>query len=223
MIPRRHRKYRQQASHDWRRIALGVMADLNLNDASATLAFAKNLDNPVDSRAASLIALGAFPGNQHVSDILGILRHAEAPSLSLAAAQALAAIQSRQATRPLVRTIRSATADHIAFSCVYALWSLRDRRSKLAIQEVVNNAALSPKTRGLAAEVLGIFRRSLPLLLALQSHPIPDVRCGALYGAAAITADKRLLRQFEVLLCDQSTVSGGQTVSELAARILQPQ
>lgn len=222
MIPRRQRKYRKQTEKDRRHIALGVMEDLNLKDVSDALALAMDLNTPVDIRAASLIALGSLPDKKHIPEILGILRMALAPNVSLAAANALTRIQSRSATKPLVRMIRAEAADHIIFSCVYALWSLRDRRSKFVIQEVVSNVALSPKTRGLAAEVLGIFRSSLPLLLALKNHPVPDVRCGALYGTAAITTDERLLRQFEVLLYDQSTVSGGETVSELAARVLQP-
>lgn len=198
------------------------MVDLNIINAEDALALACNLDLSVETRSASLVALSALCGESSIPDIIDILRKAQDPQISLAAAQALSVIQSKHATKPLLRTMFSTSEDHIVFSCIYALWSLRDRRSMLAINRVVNNASLSPRTRGLAAEVLGVFRSSLPRLLALSRHPVSDVRCGALFGAAAITRDPRILWKYEALLRDHSIISTGQTVKELAARILYP-
>jgi HEAT repeat protein len=194
------------------------MREMGLSRVEDALEAAERRDLDEATRARALFVLQAFPERTYVERVLAILRAAETAGLSLEAAKVLSALASRRATKPLVRTIRETRKEHVAFACVYALWFLHDRRSALTLQWVVGQPRFEARTRGMAAEALGMFLGALSFLLGLADHPIPKVRVGALFGVGMITGDAGIRGRFRPLLDDQAVIGGGQRVSEVAAR-----
>lgn len=222
MIPRWRRRSRRELSDANRSFVDTIKSELQVRNAEQALTLANCEELSTELREKSLVLVAAYPDRAHIPALLHILRNAQQPGLSLQAAKALAAIGSRRATKPMLGIIRHAHADHLVFSCVYALWSLRDGRSERTLRGVVNNPEWETKTRGLAAEVLGMFPRSHTFLLNQHQHPIPDIRCGALYGAAVHARDPLVLEIFQELLHDNAKTSNGERVSDLAAQVLRP-
>jgi hypothetical protein len=196
------------------------MGKLHLSRPQDALTLIARHDLSAEVRSQALAVVAGFPAIADIPTVIQVLREAPTSNLSLQAGKTLAAIGSRRATRPLLGLIRSSIADHVTFSCVYALWSLRDRRAEATLRWVVANETLAARTRGLAAEILGLFQRSQPLLVSYATHPIADIRCGALFGVAASRKGADCLSGFFHLLHDDSTTSSGERVRDLAARII---
>ena len=223
MIPRRNRIYRKRARTGWRDLAETAKAELGLQNTSDALEFLRGASTPDEMRIKVLSMLGGLQKREAIPEIVAALQSARNADVSQAAASALTALASRRATRLLMRAIRKTKEPHVIFSSVYALWFLRDRRSEQTLRSVVNSKSVAPKTRGLAAEAMGQFRTALPFLMQLRDSPIPDIRIGALFGAAPIALDQSVLRHFEKLRNDNAMLASGQRVSDLAERIFNPE
>ncbi len=159
-----------------------------------------------------------------LDDALHLLETTTDRTVAWNAGRDIASIGSRSATRRLTRIAVRPETPWRQHEAVYTLWFLRDPRCRWALRWVVDSPQSSAGVRGLAAEALGMYKDSLPFLLGRIQHPLPDVRCGALYGICVITTDAGTLSRCEFLLDDEARLEyGGETVCSLARRVLRPE
>lgn len=219
MSPRQRRHLLKQERGYLRDAAREALELLELQNPEEVtpLAFGSTVDEKV--RMHALLVIRGFPEIAGIKQLIPLLCQHSSACMCMEVVKSLLSVGRRRATRSIMKVIKRSLSEEVTFSCVYGLWMLKDRRSEMMLRWVVRNQTLPPRTRGLAAEALGMFRRSLPLLLLLHDHELPDVRCGALYAVAASRRDTEALELFRHLLTDSALLSSGLKVCDLAASL----
>jgi HEAT repeat protein len=137
--------------------------------------------------------------------------------------QLLGRLGSRSGTRPLLRLLNVSTDQHQKQSILLALWQIpADRRAIPTLVHLTTQGVETEKVRGLAAEMLGMFKCTRSIRLALAKalvDPAPGVRISALCALGG-SGCSEMLPLVRSLVDDTARYPGGRPVGECAAEVL---
>ena len=157
-----------------------------------------------------------------LSDLLEIAGTEEDAILVWESLAAIGALGSRVATRRLLRLFRSTSSLPKRQGAIFALGRLNDPRARSLFLTVVSNPKEDARTRGLAAEALGLLRpkkRSISVLIAaLNDHSI-EVRHAALLALGALRC-KKALPALRCLQSDHTAIGGEGVLSDHVLRVI---
>lgn len=197
------------------------MAQLGAHSSDDLVKISLDNGRPIEERASACMVLGQMRSRKSISVLLEISKKAEDPLLVWQCLAAVGSIGSRTATRPLMRQIRTATSGFMRQAAVFALGQLIDERARMLLTRVLLDLKEIPKTRGFAAEALGLLRfkkATLTSLVRASEDESPEVRYSVLCGLGALR-DKATLPVLERRLNDHAIVDRG-TIAEHATLII---
>jgi HEAT repeat protein len=149
------------------------------------------------------------------------------PGLIWQAFWAIGAIGSRTMTKRLEFIARRSADASRRGGAVVALMQLVDRRARSTLSRVVADGTELEKTRGSAAEALGLVRigsAEVRVLAQALDDPSGEVRFSALCAFAAQCGQLRIPAQvwtkIEWLLADKTIVNGDESVADRASAVL---
>lgn len=183
-------------------------------------AFDENL--PPEVRARACAEIGSHRFRPAIPSLLKLGSIAGDPLIVWQALDAVGAIGSKTATRPLLQLIRDSKSAFVRQAAVFAVGQLADPRARPHLIRVLKNKSELPKTRGFAAEALGLLRSqpaSSETLISALGDVEPEVRCAAVSAIAALR-DRRAVPALRSLLTDRTIVDGDRTLSEFASDAL---
>jgi len=177
----------------------------------------------LEDRALACSLLGEIPSRASVLMLLAMGTTEEEPLLIWHSLAAVGAIGSRRATRPLMRLIKTTRSWFRRQAAVFALGQLSDQRAEPLLSRVLQNTKEVAKTRGFAAEALGLLdlapQTQKALIAALQDESA-EVRYSALCGIGA-QRNRSALPAVKSLLADRTVVDGTNTIADRAASVVE--
>jgi HEAT repeat protein len=174
---------------------------------------------PLEERVVACALLGDRRLRDAIPVLLQIASKEEDERLVWECLAAIGMVGSRTATRPLISLIRKTRSRLKRQAAVFALGQLADQRARPLFIQVLSNTKETEKTRGFAAEALGLLRpsrRSLETLTLALSDASVEVRYSALCGLAALRS-KESVPALKGLLNDSAVVDGSRPVAARAA------
>jgi HEAT repeat protein len=132
---------------------------------------------------------------------------------------AVGTIGSRKATRPLMHLVRTMKSSFKRQGVIFALGMLQDKRARSLLERVLADLREDSKTRGLAAEALGLLRpkeASVKFLIRALEDPSAEVRYSALCALGALRSRYALLA-VKRMLEDHAIVDGDKTIAYYAS------
>ncbi len=209
-----------RSSHDSVAVALSLLGLRDANDLAGLSRIESS--NGVECEKFCAVALG-LRGTQAIPLLLSLLRLGN-QNILFASANALSAIGSKIATKPLLRVLRSSKILARRLAAIYALGTLHDPRSgndliRLAVSEFEPTAV-----RDFAVEALAGITWKRPqvirvLLAALQDES-PSVRWGAAW-ALGRSGDLTAIPFLEKLFNDAEAPPGNTSVAEAAREAIE--
>jgi HEAT repeat protein len=196
--------------------AIGVQAYANL------LGLCSDAAADSQRRAEACFLLGELRLRSSVSALLKVGASDNSPEVVWAALCAVGAVGSRRATRALVNIVSSELSPVRRRAAVFALFQLADNRARQALIRAACDASEEHKTRGLAAEALGLLKRTRytsGVLVRLLSDPSGEVRFGSLCGLAVLR-ERSAVPTIRALVSDRTVVDGTETVGDRALLVL---
>jgi HEAT repeat protein len=169
-------------------------------------------------RASACAEIGRQRSRSALPALIEIVSSGEEREPLFSALAAIGMIGSRAATRPLMKVI--ARSPPLKRQCaLITLGQLADRRARQLFARTLSDPSELAKTRGIAAEALGLLPPSRQVVKALVSalaDPSAEVRYSALCGAEALRC-RECLPALRALLGDRVVVEGAHTLADQAA------
>ncbi len=137
--------------------------------------------------------------------------------LAVTATSAITNINSRTATRLLLRTLNRNSRTEAVLRTIYALRMLCDRRALPYLISILNDETRPAPIRDEAAEAMAVFpsKQALKALIRASNDPSPCVRLSVAYSLGCFK-NKESADILQKLAHDHNQVYGGRTVSEQA-------
>lgn len=154
--------------------------------------------------------------------LLQIARIEENPLLVWASLAALGTLGSRVSTRPLIMIFRSTQSPTKRQGAIFALGRLYDPRARSVLVKIVSDRKEDDKSRGLAAEALGLLRpakASTSALIGALGDDEAEVRYSALLAVGALRC-REALPAVERLKNDSTPVDGDGTIADHASMVI---
>lgn len=177
-----------------------------------------NNSAPIEIRQKAMALLGLTREKVAIPLLVQVIHDEE---LAWSAAHALIYLNSRSATRTLIKLLRSVTGIEQRTACVYVLWHLCDRRAVSTLLAIAANSVEAIKTRAMAIEALGpmLKRNSVrQSIAALQQDQFVELRYAAVCALSGDMPRSRSLLQASVT--DTGVLQRVGSVGELAQNIL---
>jgi HEAT repeat protein len=190
-------------------LATQVMAELGVVSETELPKFWLDASLEPEVRARACVAAG-FLRMKTAMPIMLELANSEIAAVAWGAANALALIGSRAATRPLMQIVRHSAYEPARNAAINALGRLHDARAEGLICEVLTDQAESESTRTFAACALMNPRnpkRAIVYLLRALDDPSAHVRWQAL-SALGTTGNPDVAEAIRRCLADQTVVPG---------------
>jgi HEAT repeat protein len=209
-------------SAELERALLSKMAALGASTDGDLIQVCKDSARPIDDRALACGLLGQMRSRASLPVLLEVGSTENETLLMWQSLAAVGAVGSRTATRRLMELARR-TPSHIRRqAAVFALGMLHDERARSLLIHLLLDVEQDPKTRGLAAEALGLLRpnaQSTRALIQVLGRGSGEVRYSALCGIGALRS-KAALPTLRRLLDDPTIASEEHPIAEVAARIV---
>jgi HEAT repeat protein len=183
---------------------------------------AQDASRSLEDRATACSLLGQMRSRQSAGVLLRLGLDAKENLLIWEAFAAVGAVGSRAATRPLLRLIRTTDSVFKRQAAVFALGFLHDERARPMLTKILLDAKENARTRGLAAEGLGLLRArpgTLQALVELLRDASAEVRYSALCSLGALRG-KTAVGPIRNLLGDPTIADGSMSVADRAAEVL---
>lgn len=173
-----------------------------------------------EKRASACLLLGQMRARTSVLALINVGLKEEDSILVWTAFAATGAIGNGKATRPLMHLVRTMTSSFKRQAVVFALGGLQDKRARSLLEWVLADLREDPKTRGLAAEALGLLRPKTPtvkVLIRALEDPSAEVRYSALCALGALRS-RYALPAVKRMLEDRTIVDGDKAISYVVTR-----
>ena len=151
------------------------MAELGLKNKDDLMPYCQDPSHSREEKAKACVAIGFVFQRDATPVLISLLKDAD---VALGAANALATIGAKRATRPLMDVVRRSNDERIRHAAISALGRLHDRRSESLLASILLNQDETDSTRTFAAAAL-IFSRTPKAFQALamaSNDPSPSVR-----------------------------------------------
>jgi HEAT repeat protein len=196
------------------------------SDYSAAIRFAQDDGQPILERVETI----RFLGKRRVRGAVPALVHLLDQGLDeirAASGWALEVIESRAATRSLIRIVRRHKSFVAREWALLVLHMLGDPRAELALTNLLNDKEESDYLRGRAAQALGMIhpasKRTAATLIRASSDPSGEVRYSAICALSAIQNPRDMaaaITALESLTLDPTELPNEGSVGKLATEIL---
>jgi HEAT repeat protein len=193
-------------------------AELRIGSLKELITLISDPQESADRRARACAIAGGLRFRAAVDPLVGLIEQGD-PQLARAASHALAEIQSRRATRRLIRVVLSQHPAHVRESAILALRFLADPRCGQALRRVLDAANEPISLRVRAAEALGDLRPkrfATQALLRAAEAEHPELRYAAISALRPESGDPKVLSTLRMLTHDGAETHRGETVSSLA-------
>jgi HEAT repeat protein len=165
------------------------MSEIGTSDIHDLRRFVSDTTKSIETRALAASLLGQIRDRESVRSLLslGVIENDDALAWECLAAIGL--VGSRKATRPLMRLIRETRSPLKRQAAVFALGLLADQRARTLLEKTMLDPTEPSRTRGFAAEGLGVLRpnpRTVKRLQALLHDDDPHVQRSASCALAAL-------------------------------------
>ena len=198
------------------------MERLGLTTEKELLSLLSAVTEEADRRALACSLLGARRTRKAVHDLLRVGVEANDGLLEWEAFAAVGAIGSKQATRTLIRLLRSDCPARKRRAVAFALGRLVDKTASGALLKALKETGEDEKVRGFAAEALGMLKPTKSIeeaLINATGDASTEVRYSSLCAISALGI-KSAAPAVRAMLGDHSLADGAMTVAELAAEVL---
>lgn len=201
---------------------MDIMTKLGAMSISELAACCTNTEQDPKERARACIVLGLLRCREVVPVLVGLLLDEKVAG---AAANGLALLRSRRATRPLLKALVRTNTVQVREMIISALGRLRDRRAEPLLCRILISQDEPETTRVAAACALMLpanRRRVTEALLTALRDPSPSVRWQVI-NALNRPRNLRVVTALEQCLTDHSivpTLPGGTTVANAAEEVL---
>ncbi|MFN7172995.1 MAG: HEAT repeat domain-containing protein [Fimbriimonadaceae bacterium] len=213
------RRAMQDARRQLRDLGLQLATELSVERHDDLVAILTDTRQSLERRRKACAALGYLEVRSAVSILVDVVQANDA-ELPWIAANALASIKSRRATRPLMKIVRTAPNERSQQAAIYALWLLGDTRARSVVRWVLSGLATAGShTRSLALEALGAYgptKRDLDIIIRQSTNPAPEIRYTAVLILKRFARDERVRGALEARLSDDESWRDKGPISELA-------